>query len=165
MKRLLAVLIALLVAFPATLHAQVVMRVEVRSVDGAERELTITRGEYAALLNGRDVAGVSSLYTADALLVLSDGERLSGATEIERHFTKVLQSGVRSATVKLTPQRFEVVTSGALGAESGTFEEAADGGPVVTGAYVTIYSRGADGQWRIAIDVRTTGGQPPTVFW
>jgi ketosteroid isomerase-like protein len=165
MKRLLAVIFLLLVAFSARLHGQVVMRVEAQASDGAERELTITRGEYAALLNGRDVAGVSSLYTADALVVLSDGERLSGASEVERHFTKVLQTGARPASVRLAPQRFEVVRSGELGAESGTFEEAADGGPVVTGAYVTIYSRGADGQWRISIDVRTTGGQPPTVIW
>ena len=80
MKRLLAVIVLLLVAFSARLHGQVVMRVEARAADGADRELTVTRSEYAALLNGRDVAGVSSLYTTDALVVLSDGERLSGAT-------------------------------------------------------------------------------------
>jgi ketosteroid isomerase-like protein len=165
MKRLLGVVVALLVVFPATLHAQVVMRVENHTAGGVERELTITRGEYAALLNGRDVAGVSSLYTRDALVVLSDGQRLSGASEVERHFTKVLQSGARPASVRLAPQRFEIAASGDLGAESGTFEEAAAGGPVVTGAYVTIYSRGADGEWRISIDVRTTGGQLPTVIW
>ena len=164
MKRLLAVVIALLVAFPATLYAQVVMRVEAGAVGGAERELTITRGEYAALLNGRDIAGLSSLYTKDALVVLSDGERLSGAEDVSRHFTKLLQSGVRPASVRLSPQRFEIAGSGELGAESGTFEEAADG-PVVSGAYVTIYTRGADGQWRISIDVRTTGGQLPAVVW
>jgi ketosteroid isomerase-like protein len=165
MKRLLAVIVLLLVAFSARLHGQVVMRVEARTADGADRELTITRSEYAALLNGRDVAGVSSLYTPDALVVLSDGERLSGAGEIERHFSRLLQSGVRPASVRLTPQRFETGASGELGAESGTFEEAADGGPVVTGAYVTIYTRGADGQWRIAIDVRTTGAQQPAIIW
>lgn len=165
MKRVLAVVVALLVVFPATLYAQVVMRVEAGAVAGAERELTTTRGEYAALLNGRDIAGLSSLYTKDALVVLSDGERLSGADEVSRHFTKLLQSGVRPASVRLSPQRFEIVGSGELGAESGTFEEAADGGPVVSGAYVTIYTRGADRQWRISIDVRTTGAQPPALIW
>jgi uncharacterized protein (TIGR02246 family) len=165
MKRLLAVIVLLLVAFSARLHGQVVMRVEARAADGTDRELTVTRSEYAALLNGRDVAGVASLYTPDALVVLSDGERLSGASAIERHFTRLLQTGMRPASVKLAPHRFEVAASGELGAESGTFEESADGSPVVTGAYVTIYSRGADRQWRISIDVRTTGGQPPTVVW
>jgi ketosteroid isomerase-like protein len=165
MKRLLAVIVLLLVAFSARLHGQVVMRVEARPADGADRELTVTRSEYAALLNGRDVAGVSSLYTTDALVVLSDGEHLSGASAIESHFTRLLQSGVRPASVRLTPQRFEIAASGELGAESGTFEEAADGGPVVTGAYVTIYTRGADRQWRISIDVRTTGAQQPAVIW
>jgi uncharacterized protein (TIGR02246 family) len=165
MKRLLAVIVALLVAFSARLQGQVVMRVEARGADGADRELTITRSEYAALLNARDVVGVSSLYTPDALVVLSDGERLSGAVAIERHFTKLLQSGARPANVRLTPQQFETGSSAGLGAESGTFEEAADGGPVVSGAYVTIYTRGADGQWRISIDVRTTGALPPAVIW
>ncbi|MGH3116124.1 MAG: YybH family protein [Vicinamibacterales bacterium] len=165
MKRLMAVVVALLVAFPATLHAQVVMRVESRIAEGAEQELTATRAEYAALLNGRDVTRLAALYTIDALVVLADGERLSGASEVERHFAKVLQPAARNASIRLVPQRFEIARSGELGAESGTFVEAAGEGPVVTGAYVTIYSRGYDGQWRISIDVRTTGAQLPAVIW
>ena len=43
MKRLLAVIVLLLVAFSARLHGQVVMRVEARPADGADRELTVTR--------------------------------------------------------------------------------------------------------------------------
>jgi ketosteroid isomerase-like protein len=57
---------------------------------------------------------------------------------------------------------------GEVGAESGTFVESAasgDNGAIATGAYVTIYTRIADGRWRIAIDVRTTGAHPPAVAW
>jgi ketosteroid isomerase-like protein len=165
MKRLMAAVIALLVAFPATVHAQVVMRVDPRVAVGAEQELTATRNEYAALVNGRDAARLAALYTTDALVVLADGERLSGFGEVERHFAKVLQPATRRASIRLAPQRFEIASSGDLGAESGTFVEAADGGTIVTGAYVTIYSRGHDGQWRISIDVRTTGAQLPAIVW
>jgi ketosteroid isomerase-like protein len=164
MKRLLAAA-ALLVAFPVTLHTQVVMRVESRISEGAEQELMATRAEFAALVNGRDVSRLAALYTSDALVVLADGERLTGAADVERHFAKLLGPAARHATVRLNPQRFEIARSGELGAESGTFVEAAGEGAVVTGAYVTIYSRDRDGQWRISIDVRTTGAQLPAVIW
>jgi uncharacterized protein (TIGR02246 family) len=165
MKRRLGIMAALMVTFPATLYAQVVMRVEARAAEGVEVELTAARTEYADRLNGRDAARLSALYTPDALVVLADGEQLSGAGEVERHFAKLLQSAAGRTTVRLEPLRFEVAQSGELGAESGTFVEAAENGTAATGAYVTIYSRGPDGRWRISIDVRTTGAQPPAVIW
>ncbi len=42
-----------------------------------------------------------------------------------------------------------------------------DGGlaTIVTGAYVVIYSRQAEGGWRIAMELRTTGRQTALVDW
>ena len=114
MKRLLAVIVLLLVAFSARLHGQVVMRVEARPADGADRELTVTRSEYAALLNGRDAAGVSSLYTTDALVVLSDGERLSGAGDREP-FHEAAAIGRATRERPVDPQRFEIAASASWG--------------------------------------------------
>jgi uncharacterized protein (TIGR02246 family) len=163
MKRLM-VAVALLAAFPATLHAQIVMRVDASVAGESASELTAVRADYVALVNSGDAARLTSLYTADALITLGDGSRLSGTAEIAQHFARTFEPAARRAMVTLVPQRIEIGGAGELGAESGTFLEAADGS-LVSGAYVTIYSRGGDGRWRIVIDVRTTGAQLPAVTW
>jgi uncharacterized protein (TIGR02246 family) len=141
-----------------------VMRADTAAAPEPAREIAAIRAEYVAAVNGRQADALSALYAPDAVVVLADGARLNGSAAVKQHIARSL-AGARAATVTLVPQRFEIAGSGELGAESGTFLEAAADGPAVTGAYVTIYTRAQDGRWRIAMEVRTTGAQPPSVIW
>lgn len=160
-----SLLLALMAIVPAAADAPMVMRVDTSIAQTADDELAAVRADYVEAANARDAARLTALYAPDALVSLPDGMSLTGSGEISSHFKAAFASPARDATVTLTPHRFEM--RGDVGAESGTFVESASGasGAIATGAYVTIYTRGADGRWRIAIDVRTTGAHPPAVAW
>jgi uncharacterized protein (TIGR02246 family) len=162
---MMALLLAWMAIIPAAADAPMVMRVDTSIAQAADDELAAVRAEFVAAANARDAGRLTALYAPDALVSLPDGMSLTGS-EIGQHFRETFASPAPAATVTLTPHRFEM--RGDVGAESGTFVETAasgEGGAIATGAYVTIYSRGADGRWRISIDVRTTGAHPPAVAW
>jgi uncharacterized protein (TIGR02246 family) len=132
----------------------------------ASAELLAVRTAFVDALNSRDAARLGSLYAPDAIVALSDGRTLHGAGEIGAHFERTSSSSA-AGTLTLTPARFDA--SGEIRSETGTTMETSpnDGAPstVVTGAYVVIYSRQPDGQWRIAMELRTTGRQTALVDW
>ena len=164
MKRTLALIIGALV-LPSVTDAQVVARLEER-VGLASAELLAVRAKFVDALNSGDAARLGSLYAPDAIVALSDGRTLRGAGEIGAHFQHTSSSRA-TGTLTLTPTRWD--SNGEIRSETGTtVETSRDDGTrstVVTGAYVTIYSRQPDGQWRIAMELRTTGRRAALVDW
>lgn len=150
---------------PSRAAAQTTFRVDSHAVEAADRELAALRLEYAAAANAGDANRLSRLYASDAIALWSDGMLLRGAAEIQRYSSEALSSVPDGASVTLTPKRFE--TAGQMASETGTFSEAqtADGQPGATGVYVAIYTRGADGVWRIAMEVRSRGRDRQVVRW
>ena len=165
MKRILTLIVGALVLPTGTAYAQVVAQLEER-VRPASAELLAVRTAFVDALNSRDAVRLGSLYAPDAIVALSDGRTLHGAGEISAHFERT-SSSTAAGTLTLTPARFD--SSGEIRSETGTTSETSrnDGAPstVVTGAYVVIYSRQPDGEWRIAMELRTTGRQTSLVDW
>ena len=151
-------------ANPATVTAQTTFRVDPRAFAEANGELSALRVEYAAAANAGDARRLSALYAADAIAVWTEGVMLRGASEIQRYSHEAFSSVPPAATVTLTPHQFE--TTGMMASETGTFSESAgEGEPGATGVYVAIYTRGADGVWRISMEVRTRGRDRQAVRW
>lgn len=140
-----------------------VMRVDWSRVLPVDPDLAALRREYASAVNARDVRRASDLYTADALAILADGRVVRGAEAIGMRLSTANAPG---AVVTLLPNRFSAAAS--LASETGTFTEVMGSGEVPTtveGLYVTVYSRHADGRWRIALEVRTTGRSRSLAVW
>jgi len=165
MKRTLALLVGALVLPTSLTYAQVVARLEER-VRPASVELNAVRAAFVDALNNRDATRLAALYAPDAIVVLSDGRMLHGTGEIGAHFERTSASRF-AGTLTLTPARFD--SSGEVRSETGTTVETSRtdhaGSTAVTGAYVVIYSRQVDGEWRIAMELRTKGRQTPLIDW
>ncbi len=112
-----------------------VIRVDWSAATGVESEVAAARRELVRAVNAGDPAP-ESFYTADAL----------GMTPDRTH-----------ATLTLLPRKFDVGKDTA--SETGTYIETRSDGArkTVEGLYVTIYSRGGDNRWRVAMEVWTTG--------
>jgi ketosteroid isomerase-like protein len=136
-----------------------VMTVDWSNAVGADAPIAAVRREYASAFNAHS-AGLRDLYTSDAVGIFADGTRVAGA------MNRQLDESLAPVTVTLVPGRF--VIDGDTGSEAGIFTETGAGDDPsarVEGMYITIYSRGADGQWRIAMELRTRGGKPPLARW
>jgi hypothetical protein len=114
---------------PAAIH------VDWSAAVGADSDVAATRRELVRALNERDPA-VESFYLADAIGIMPDRS---------------------AASLTLFPRKFE--SGSQLASETGTYIEtrSAGGGADVEGLYVTVYARGTDNRWRIALEVWTTG--------
>jgi uncharacterized protein (TIGR02246 family) len=159
----ITLVVAALVLSCSVANAQVVARLDNSGTPGSV-ELLAVRSAFIDALNSRDAARVGSLYAADAIMLLGDGRMLRGTDEIRAHFEEASASGADEGTLTLTPARFD--SSGEVRSETGTsVETSVAGAGAVTGAYVVVYTRQGDGHWRIAMDLRTNGRQPPLVRW
>lgn len=142
-----------------------VMHVDWSTAAGVDTAIADVRRDYVTAVNAHD-ARAEAFYAPDAVAALSSGSIVNGAPALTARLRTALDADLPGVTITLTPQRF--VIDGATGSETGTFVEttaATPPGRAVEGVYVTIYSRGADGQWRIAMEVRTTGSRTPLAVW
>lgn len=164
-KAALVTMCAILTA-PAA-DAQVVTRLVRATERPTPSEIAQARDQYVAALNAGEPEKIVPLYAEDALVIPSDGVSLRGKTEVARYFADALHQSEAGGAVTITP--LAVTTAGDLGSESGSFEESrttSTGARVqVTGVYVIIYTRGPDGRWRIAMEVRTSGDSRTLVRW
>jgi uncharacterized protein (TIGR02246 family) len=152
------------VAVPATANAQARFVVDANAAAG-DAELAALRAEYAAAASAGDASRLSALYANDAIAVPREGIMLRGRAEIERYSDEAFSAVPDGATVTLVPRHFEA--RGHMASETGTFSETpqGEGQPTATGVYVAIYTRGADGAWRIAMEVRSRGRDRQAVKW
>ncbi len=130
----MSVLCAALCLALNTAQSDPAIRVDWSAAVGADSDVAAARRDFVRAVNAGDPAG-DSFYMADAVGITPD----------------------RAHTLTLVPRRFDVDKDTA--AETGTYTEApANGGAaIVEGLYVTVYRRGADNRWRVAMEVWTTG--------
>ncbi len=148
---------ALFLALLPAMAAQDVVRTDLSGAVSSEADLEALRQQYAAAVNARDVQQSASLYASDALASF-DGIVLRGSDAIAH---RIGQASTPGAVITLLPRQFS--SSSAVASETGTFVETRpepDRTISVEGVYVTVYARGADGRWRIAMEVRATGSAP-----
>lgn len=166
-KALICTAAALVCGSAPAAYAQVVTRTGPASEHASSGDIAHLRDAYVAAINAGDVHALAALYTHDAVLMPSDGVSLRGRAEIADYFAQAF--GDRDSMRAVTLTCITVESGDMFGSETGHFEETrttADGMLTrVTGAYVVIYSRGADQTWRVAIEVRTRGGKNPLDDW
>jgi ketosteroid isomerase-like protein len=132
----MSVLCAALCLALGSAQSEGVMRVDWSSAMGADSEVAAARRDFVAAVNAGDPAA-ESFYAPDAVAMTLD--------RAHRTFT-------------LVPRRFDVGKD--IGSETGTYVETRSEGAehtTVEGLYVTIYTRGRDDRWRVAMEVWTTG--------
>ena len=128
-------------------------------------DLAEIRDQYRAATASRDAAALTGLFAEDGVLVASDHDVVRGREKIGQYFATAFEQ----ATPEVTLTCISTENRNGFGSETGRFEERMTGpeGTVtrVTGVYVTIYRRDAEGQWRVAIEIRSRGAQQPLGLW
>lgn len=141
------------------------IRVDWSAAAGTDAPIAGVRRDYVAGFNARRRV-LEEMYTADAVAILADGAHVGDVATAASRPVALTDGSAGTVTITLVPRRF--VVTGDTGSETGTFVETyaiGDKSTIVEGMYVTIYAHTAEGQWRIAMDLRTRGGRTPLAIW
>lgn len=112
----------------------------------------VSREFSAAYVRG-DAAAMGAAYTDDAVIFPDRSEAIAGREAIQRYWT--LQPGARITRHTATPT--EIRVEGDIAYDHGVYEIAGERngqawGPS-HGKYVIVWRRGADGAWRMQLDM------------
>jgi uncharacterized protein (TIGR02246 family) len=107
--------------------------------------------DFAAAINARDVAAAADLWIEDAAIVRPDGQITRGRDAVADALRALMDNGV---TVHI--ELGALFVAGDVATATGTLTLSGtghDGAPFAqSSSSVVVYSRGADGGWRIALD-------------
>ena len=123
---------------------------------GAREDIEATMAAFAAAFNSGDGAGVAALYTEDGALFPPGAARVDGRAAVEAYWQGAIDAGLTD--ISLEP--VEVEEDGNMAYEVGVFSLAAPGENdtkvTVTGKYIVVWKKGADGTWRLHRDIWNT---------
>ena len=105
--------------------------------------------KFAEAFGRQDAAGLTSLYTSNAVVMPPNAEALSGADNITAMWKAVFDMGVKSATLETVD--FDDLGDTAI--ERGSYQMLAEGGAVAdTGKYLVVWKNDG-GTWRLHWDM------------
>ncbi len=115
--------------------------------------------EWEALFDRGDHATMAAYYAADAQLIGTHLETITGRSAIARFWEAACQ-GARAAGLRRTVHVEAVDRDGDLGAVRGTVELRRGAG-TTTVRYLTLWRRDAAGAWRISVDISSAAPATP----
>ncbi len=145
----------LLLSLVACAHAPASSKPEADPAAPVRAAIAAANAEFAQALLRGDAKAMAATFTEDGEIVPTN-ERgfVEGREAIEAYQAKRLE-GRRYLEVEITT--VHLGTSGDLAWETGVTRatiQQAQGAPVaVTGRYLAVWKRGADGTWRIRVDL------------
>lgn len=115
--------------------------------------IAASTAQFEAAYNAGDAAGVAALYTEDGAVLPPDAPRIDGREGIQAMWQGFIDAGVTAldlATVELS-------AAGDAASEVGTYAlqvpDGKGGKTTLTGKYIVLWQRGADGVWRLRRDI------------
>lgn len=126
------------------------LRVEAHEV---RKAIEAANAQWAAAFNRGDAVAVAALYTDGATVMPPDSEMVRGRQDIREFWQGAIQGGLKDAVLTTV----EVQASGSMAYEIGKFSLTAhpkDQAPkMISGKYVVVWKRQADGGWKLHVDI------------
>jgi ketosteroid isomerase-like protein len=112
--------------------------------------------KFMSELKAGNAAGISALYTEDAMAFPPGADTVKGRAEIQKFW-----QGMVDQKIHADLQMSEVETHGNTAVETGTFViKDATGNPVDRGKYIVVWKRGKSG-WQLHRDIWNSSMPPP----
>ena len=119
----------------------------------ARPSIDATNAQFVKEFNSKDAAAAASHYAQDAAAFPPDQTKVEGRENIQKMWQAVIDAGVTDLALTTA----EVEESGGLAFESGAVSlkmPGKDGKPMdVSGKYVMVWKKAADGSWQLYRDI------------
>lgn len=116
--------------------------------------ITSRSDAWETALNAKDVDAVADFYTSDARVLPPNREMSSGIAAVRAEFGAMIDAGLSGELTSV-----EVMVSGDIGYNVGTFVLKAGDEVVDTGKFIETWRLDEDGQWRISNDIYNSDGK------
>ena len=163
MRRIAAIFAALVLASTAAVCQSSYQPVQV-AIPDETKIFQQLRTDWALNLHEKRIDASVAEYAADAEFLQPDGTRVQGTAALRQLF----ETTTKRMDSDLVFDSQRVVTSGNLAYDSGKFREvltlrATGKRELITGSYLTVYQRQADGHWLIAEQMWTGAGDATAI--
>jgi ketosteroid isomerase-like protein len=122
----------------------------------ARPSIDATNAQFVKEFNSKDAAAAASHYAQDAAAFPPDQAKVEGRENIQKMWQAVIDAGATDLALTTA----EVEESGGLAFESGALSlkmPGKDGKPMdVSGKYVVVWKKAADGSWQFYRDIWNT---------
>jgi uncharacterized protein (TIGR02246 family) len=122
--------------------------------------ITSRSDAWEAALNAADTDAIVDFYTSDARLLPPNGEMTSGKDAVRAVFGGMIEAGIGGDLTSI-----DAVVVGDIGYNVGTYTLTSGDALVDRGKFIETWSRGNDGQWRIANDHEVENAEHWLAAW
>lgn len=117
----------------------------------AREAVNAINAEFSKAYNRGDAVAVSAIYVEDAVLLAPDQPTVRGKRAIEDSF----REGIKEIGGKMRIEPVEIRAAGDVAYQWANYSTKG-GKRSVTGKFVEIYNRQADGSWKIRLTIYNT---------
>ncbi len=114
-----------------------------------EQAIKDTDEQFAAAFNRGDLAALAALHTEDVLELPPNASAVNGRQGVESTAKELYDAGWKNMSLSSV----QIGSDGDLAYNTGTFSVDTPTGEGVTGKFVDIYKRQADGSWKIHVTI------------
>jgi len=123
-----------------------------------DRAIDKANSEFVTATKRGDAGTIAAPYADNGVFVLPDGSCIQGRAAIEQMYRSGFEKSGPPNSMKLESKN--VILDGDLAYESGSAEvTATKEAKPVTSRYLTIWQRGADGEWKIVRNIALPSSQ------
>jgi uncharacterized protein (TIGR02246 family) len=121
--------------------------------DEVRKAVEAANAEWTAAFNRGDAVAVAALYTEGAILMPPDIEMVRGRQGIQEFWQARIQRGLKDAVLTTVEVQADGNTAYEIGRVSLTFYAKDQAPKPISGKYVVVWKRQADGRWKLHVDI------------
>ena len=115
-------------------------------------DIEAINAKFEQAMSAGDAAAIAALYSEDGIMYPPQSPPVEGRSNIQALWQSYIDEGVTSLDLNAT----EIVSSGSLGYDLGTFNltmKTESGEVPASGKYLVVWHKGDDGTWRLHRDI------------
>lgn len=121
--------------------------------DEVRKAVEAANAEWVAAFNRGDAVAVAALYTEGATLMPPDREMVRGRQGIQEFWQGGIQRGLKDAVLTTVEVQADGNTAYKIGRVSLTVHAKDQAPKPISGKYVVVWKRQADGSWKLHVDI------------
>jgi uncharacterized protein (TIGR02246 family) len=129
------------------------VNVQTVAAEDVRQAIEAGNAKWMEAFNRGDAAATAALYTDNATLMPPNSEMIQGRQGIQDFWQAAIEGGLKDVSLTTVEVRASGDTAYEIGKLSLTAPSKDQGSKVVSGKYVVVWTRQANGPWKLHVDI------------